>query len=107
MASSRSATVPPGPPEVGLEHPLLVDDLLGLPLGDDPPEVERIHPVRDAEQERHVVLDQQDRAAGVVADLLQHGAESFDLLLLDAAGRLVEQEDPWLQRQYRRELEEP
>ena len=43
-------------------------------------------------QQRHVVLDDEHRAAGVLADPQQQRAERLGLLLGDAAGRLVEQQ---------------
>ena len=50
--------------------------------------------VRDAHHELHVVLDEQDRQLEVVAQAADQRRELPDLLVVEPAGRLVEQEQP-------------
>src|SRR5207244_2062010 len=53
--------------QIGLDHLGVLEHVLGRALGDDRAELEGDHAVADGRQQRHVVLDDQDRAAGAVA----------------------------------------
>src|SRR5205823_5862856 len=57
--------------EVARHHARVVADLVGRALGDDGPRLQRVHAVAQAHQERHVVLDDEDGAVELVADLPQ------------------------------------
>ncbi len=59
-------------------------------FGDHGAEFESDHAVTDRSQERHVVLDHENRATGVLADTKKQRPEGLCLLLGHAAGRLVE-----------------
>ncbi len=50
-------------PEVGVEHRLVVLDVVGRALGDDLPEVEHVDLRTHGHDQRHVVLDHEDRQA--------------------------------------------
>ena len=52
-----------------------------------------------------MVLDEQDRELEVVPDPLDEGAELGDLLVVQPAGRLVEQQEPRLRDKRARELD--
>src|SRR5690242_4491222 len=54
-------------PEVGLDHALVLLDLLRRTLGDLLAVVEHGHAVGDAHHDLHVVLDQQDRDVPLLA----------------------------------------
>src|SRR4051794_36712334 len=66
--------------------------LLRSARGDDAPLVESDHPVGHPRDERHVVLDDEQGATGLVPDLPQQRTEGLGLALGDAARRLVEDE---------------
>lgn len=61
-------------------------------VGDDAAEIERHHLVRDSHHQVHVVLDQQHGDAQPVADVADAAAELVDLLMVEAARRLVQQQ---------------
>ena len=73
------------------------------PTTDD---LEAVHAVADAHDERHVVLDDQHRGAELAADLLDQRAERFGLALGDPGGRLVEAQHA-VEREQARELDDP
>ena len=50
--------------------------------------------IGDAHHELHVVLDEQDREREVVAQPVDELLELLDLLVVESAGGLVEQEQP-------------
>ena len=54
-------------------------------------QLEGDHAVAHARQQRHVVLDDEQRGAGVVADAHEQRSERLGLALGDAGRRLVEQ----------------
>ena len=70
--------------EVGLDHALVVADLLRAALGDLLAVVEHGDVLRDAHDHLHVVLDQQDRHAALVAQLLHELGEPRRLLRVHA-----------------------
>ena len=65
---------------------------VGSPGRDDGPLIHRDHPVGDRPEKRHVVLDDDEARAHLVADAQQQRAQRLGLALGDAARRLVEQE---------------
>ena len=71
------------------------------------PEVEYIDVVGGAQHERHVVLDEDDRQAELVAHLLDPVAELAPLLAAGAGQRFVEHEDRRVGGQDRRHLHHP
>ena len=73
----------------------------GVPLGDLAAEVEHVHVVGDAHDEVHVVLDEEHGQLAVVADLPDEAAELLDLLVVEPARRLVEQQQLRLRRRAR------
>ena len=89
---------------VCLDHLRRALHLFGRALCDHASEVEAIDHVGQPHDERHVVLDQKDRRAELVADATEQRAERFRFLLRDAAGRLVEQDQSRLQHQQTGEL---
>src|SRR5437660_64264 len=69
-------------------------DLLGRPLGDDRAQVQHHDPIALTHDEAHVVLHQHDGAALLLPDPLKQLAQGFGLRLLQARGRLVQEDDP-------------
>src|SRR5437016_4641137 len=51
----------------------------------------RPHPIADRHDHVHVMLDEQHGELALVADAADQAAEVFDLDVIEAAGRLVEQ----------------
>ena len=80
---------------------------VGGSLGDDRTCVHGVDPVAQAHEQRHVVLDDQDRAAQIVADAAHQGPESLCFALGHARGRLVEQQQPRLGRHLCRQIADP
>ncbi len=78
--------------------------LRGRAFGDLPAEIERHHPVGNVHHQAHVVLDQQHREPEPVANLLDQGAERPDFLVIEAARRLIEQQQLGLAGQGARQL---
>ena len=68
-------------------------------------EVEAVHVVADAHDERHVVLDHRDRQPEVRAQLEQRVAELVRLLRTHARRRLVEQQHLRVGGEHRRDLD--
>src|SRR5262245_42161015 len=86
-------------PEVGLDH-------FGIPLNvgrralrDLSPEVEHDDAVGDLHHQAHVMLDEQDGHAPLVADGAQDGREGADFLVVEAPGRLIDQQEPGMARE--------
>jgi hypothetical protein len=65
-----------------------------LAVGDLAPEVEHHHVVGDPHHHPHRVLDQQDRQLVLLAQREQQVGERLDLAVAEAAGGLVEQQQP-------------
>src|SRR5829696_6407238 len=86
-------------PQVGLDDLRVVADRLRLALGDLLAVVEHRHLLGDSHDHLHVVLDQQDRHAQVVAQLAHELGELLGLLRVHAGGRLVEQQQLRLGRE--------
>src|SRR5262245_41418270 len=81
-------------PEIGADDVGVALDLGRAALGDLPPEVEHDHAIGHLHDQAHVVLDQQHRGAAVIPDLAHQARECRDLLVVEPARRLVEQEQP-------------
>ena len=79
--------------------------LLGRAFGDLFAVVEHDDAVADAHDEPHVVLDEHDRDAHLVANVAHHVDQIFFFLGVHARARLVEQEQPRLERKCARELD--
>jgi hypothetical protein len=73
-------------------------------LGDHLARFEAVDAVADRHHHRHVVLDDQDRGAELALDRLDQRAERLRLLLGDARGGLVEQDEARVEREERAEL---
>ena len=65
----------------------------GVPEAMTAPGLERDELVAQADEQRHVVLDHDHRAAQVGLHPAQHRHQRLGLALGDAGGRLVEQDD--------------
>src|SRR5580700_4549944 len=77
--------------QVGRDDLRVPADDLGRALGDDLAELEHHHPVADAEDQAHVVLDEEHRLA-LVGEAAQGDAEFLALGAVQAGGRLVQAE---------------
>ena len=80
--------------EVGLDHRRIGANLLGRPFGDDAAEVQDVESLGEGHHEFHVVLDQQDRHAHLVADLANQLGQLDLLRRVGTRGGLVEQAAP-------------
>src|SRR5690349_12160956 len=90
--SSSRGMLGPLAAQIRLDHRRVALNLRGRALGDLAPEVEDVHAVGDAHHEVHVVLDQQDRQLERRADPPDQAGELPDLVVAEAAGGLVEQQ---------------
>ena len=81
----------PGGPQVGEDDGVVLLHLGRRALGDLTPEIERHDLVGDRHDQVHVVLDEKDGDPPVVANAPDQRAEPGDLLVVEPAGRLVEQ----------------
>src|SRR5687767_14745478 len=79
--------------EVGTHDVRVALHFVGGSVSDQAAEVERDHAVRDAHHEAHVVLDQQYRQREAAAQFLHQRAKGSHFLVVQAARRLVEQEE--------------
>src|SRR5215208_1486295 len=91
--------------EVGLDDGGVRAHLGGCPLGDLAAEIEDVHAVGDRHHEVHVVLDEQDGERVLLAEALDQQPEVADLLVVEAAGGLVEQQQPRLRGERARDLD--
>src|SRR5262245_42940866 len=82
---------PPMSTKISLDHSRIALHLLRRSLGDLLPEVQHRDDSRELHDQRHLVLDQQDRDAEPV-DMLDQRLELEGLLGVHARGRLVEQQ---------------
>ena len=78
----------------------------GSPSADDATELEAVHAVADAHDERHVVLDDEHGGAQLAANLLDERAERLRLALRDAGGRFVEAEHAGVEGEQAGELDD-
>ena len=78
--------------EIGADHLFVLLHLGRRALGDLAAEIERDDLVRDRHHQVHVMLDQQHGDLPLVAHPADQGAELADLLVVEPAGRLVEQQ---------------
>src|SRR5215471_14273730 len=85
----HSGYVLPGLAEIGADHFLVLLDLGRRALRDFAAEIERDDLVGDGHDKVHVVLDEEDGDLPVIADPPDHRAEPGDLLVVEAASRLV------------------
>src|SRR5205085_11923723 len=79
--------------------------LFRRPLSDLPPEVEDVHPVARRHDEVHVMLDEEDRELELRADALDRLLQLLDLLVVEPAGGLVQQQESWARRKRARQLD--
>src|ERR687893_3326650 len=79
--------------EVGVDHILVALDLLRQPVGDADPVVEHHDAVAQIHHYAHVVLDERDRGAEMLAHVEHEAAHILLLLHIHAGHRLVEQEE--------------
>ena len=82
-----------GAPQIGAHHLAIGPHLVGPPVGDDPAEVERDHLVADPHDQIHVMLDEEHRDAAPVADGADLVGQPVDLLVVEAGGRFVEEQE--------------
>ena len=66
----------------------------GRAFGDDAPGFEAVHAVADRQDQRQVVLDDDERGVELGLDALDQRAERLGLALGDAGGGLVEADHP-------------
>jgi hypothetical protein len=85
----------------------VVEHVVDLPEGDDGAELEGGHVVGDRREQRHVVLDDDDRAARGLLDAPDHAAEGLGLPLGDAGRRLVEEQHLRILGEQRGDLDHP
>ena len=91
--------------EVRLDHQRIVADRLRVALGELLAVVQDGDVLRDPHDDLHVVLDEQDRDAELVAQALHEAREVRGLLRVHPGGRLVEQQQLGLGRQRPRDLD--
>src|SRR5262245_48644109 len=103
--ASRSAGMLGLGAEVGLDHLGVLLDLSGRAFGDLAAEIEHDDAVGHLHDEAHVVLDEQDAHAPVGSNGLENAAERGDLLVIEAAGGLVDEEELGTPRQRPGELD--
>src|SRR4051812_1039711 len=77
--------------QVGLDHARVLADLCRLPLRDLLAVVEHGDALGNAHHDLHVVLDQQDREAALVARALNEAGERGGLLWIPPGGGLAKQ----------------
>ena len=90
--------------EVRGDDPGVVAHLVGRALGDDRAGLEAVDAVADRHHEGHVVLDDEQRRPQLGLDAGDERGERLGLALGDAGGRLVEADDPGLEREDARQL---
>src|SRR5215218_3168150 len=90
--TSRSSSSGTLLPEVGLDHLRVGAHLGGRALGDLPSEIENVDAVADRHDERHVVLHQEDRQLEVLLQAPERALQLLDLFVVEAAGRLVQEQ---------------
>ena len=91
--------------EVALDDALVVTSW-GVPMATTAPSSSATSRSEIAGDQRHVVLDHDQRGAGLVADVEQHRAERLGLALGDARRRLVEQQHVGVVRQRAGEVDD-
>src|SRR5439155_12741263 len=79
--------------EIGVDHSRIVADLLRRALGDLLAEVQHSHPVGDPHDDRHVVLDEQQREPPLERDRPDERRRLARLARRHAGGGLVEQQE--------------
>ena len=79
----------------------------GVPSAITAPASRQYDAVRDAHDQRHVVLDHEHRRAQLALDAHDQRPERLRLALRDAAGRFVEQQHARVDREQRAELDDP
>ena len=93
--------------EIAGDHPGVVAHRGRVALGNDRPGLQAVHPVADAHDERHVVLNEEDRRV----ELPLHGdderTEGLGLALRQPRRGLVEAEDLGVERQQAGQLDHP
>ena len=94
-----------GAAEIGLDHARVALHLRRRAEGQHLALVHRQHPVGDARDQRHVVLDHQHGDAELVADVVDPEGHVVGLLDVQARGRLVEQQQLRLGAQRPRQLD--
>src|SRR5436305_10980359 len=80
-------------PEVGGDHLLVPSDLSCGADGDRLAVVEHLDPLADAEDDAHVVLDEEHAAAEIVANAGNRLGELKALVVVEAGSRLVEEQE--------------
>src|SRR5262245_1138003 len=78
--------------QVGVEHGLVLADLLGRAVGDLPAVVEHCHAVGDVHDHAHVVLDQRHGGAELSVDVEDEAAHVLFLLDVHAGHRFIQQQ---------------
>ncbi len=79
-------------PEIGTDHIGIGPDLLRCPFGDLPTEVEHRDAVADAEDQRNVMLDQQNGGVAPLGDPPDDRPDLGALMGVQTGGRLVEEQ---------------
>src|SRR5713226_1819439 len=91
--------------EIGVDHRLVGLHLVGRAVGDLDAVVEHQHAIGQIHHHPHVVLDQRNRGAVVVADVEDEARHVLLLLEVHAGHRLVEQQEVGLHRESAAELD--
>src|SRR5215213_1088535 len=92
--------------QVARDHVRIVAHGHGTAFGDHTTDLEAVHAVADAHDERHVVLDDQHRGTELAANLLDQRAERLRLTLRDPSRGLVEAQHPGVEREEPGELDD-
>ena len=92
--------------EVRRDDARVVADLAGRALGDDRARLEAVDPVADRQDQRQVVLDDDERGVELLLHALDQRAERLGLALRDAGGRLVEADHARRDGEHGRELDD-
>ena len=64
----------------------------GVPSAILRPRSERDHSIRDRHHQTHMMFDEKQRYMAVVADTTEQRAELLNLMMIEAAGGLIEQQ---------------
>src|SRR5215813_9270880 len=86
-------------PEVGIEHGLVLADLVGPTIGDLLTVLEHDHAVGDVHDHAHVVLDQRDGRAELAVGVEDEAAHVFLFLDVHPRHRLVQEQERRLGRE--------
>ena len=93
------------PSQIGFGHGRKLANLVRGAVGDHAAEIEHHDLVGEAHHQAHVMLDQEHGDAQLVADRADESAELRHLVVIEAAGGLIEQQELRLRGERARELD--